>query len=104
MRRGQLLPPSCHLRARSGPGYRATFGPHAKGCRRGDHYPAYVVCGAAGARNSEDKASIFTCLRVCIHSARKFIHVLSFSLTIVFVFSSKRRANAPIFTATKAVK
>jgi hypothetical protein len=99
-----LSPPCRRPGARSAPGYRSTVDPHAKGCRRCDHCPAYVVGGAAGARNPEDKVSLFTCLRVCMHSARKSIRVPSFSLTVVSVFSTKCRANTLVFTTTKAVK
>jgi hypothetical protein len=103
-RRGRSLPPCRRPRAHSGPDYRSAIGSRTEGCRRGDHCPTYVGDGAAWARNPEDKASIFTCLRIHIQSARKSFHVPSFSLTIVSVFSSKRWADALIFTATKAVK
>jgi hypothetical protein len=97
-------PPCRRPGARSGPGCCSYLGTRVEGCRRGYHCPAYVGGGAAYARNPEAKASSLTCLRVRSQSARKSFRALFFPLIVVSVFSSKRRANAPIFTATKAVK
>jgi hypothetical protein len=36
--------------------------PRAEGCRRGDHCPAFIIGGAAGAKDPKDKTSVFTCL------------------------------------------
>jgi hypothetical protein len=78
-RRGLSLPPCCRPEDRSGSGYCPTLGPRDEGCRRGDHYPAMVVGGAAVAKDSEGKASDFTCLRVLIHNAGKLlVYHLSF--------------------------
>jgi hypothetical protein len=102
--RGPSLPPCSCPGARNSPGHHSALDPCVEGCRRGDHCPAYIGGGAARARNLEAKAFSITYLRVCSQSVRMSFCAPKFPLTAVSIFSSKRRANPPIFTATKTLK
>jgi hypothetical protein len=64
MEEGPVTPPCCRPGAYSGTIYFSALGPCAEGCRKDDHFPAYIDSGAARARNPEDKASSFTCLQL----------------------------------------
>jgi hypothetical protein len=78
IRRGACHSPSCcRPRVRSDPRYLLALDPRAEGCRRGDHCLAFVIGGAAGAKDSEDQASVFACFWIRIHSVRKPIHVFN---------------------------
>jgi hypothetical protein len=69
-------PSCCRPGVSNGPGYRLALGPRA-GCRRGDHCFAFVMSGAAGAKDSEDWAYVFAGFRIHIHSARSlFVYYL----------------------------
>jgi hypothetical protein len=70
-------PSCCRPRVRIGPCYLLALGPRAESCRRGNQCLTIVIGEAAGAKDSEDQASVFACFRVRIHSARKPIRVFN---------------------------